>query len=816
MADAVLIGRNYTTPDLVAKVTGRARYAEDYRAEGMLFTRLLLSPMPHARVRAIDTRAAMALPGVRAVLTAEDVPGATAKAEASDEGFVLRPETALTNEPVYQGEPIAAVAAVDEWTAAEAIERIRLDLEPLPFVVDPLASLRPGGHNARLEGNVYVGDAVRTLKWTEQTFAVPDGTLPMGETPDGWSYGDLEAGFAAAEVVLDETFLTPSTSHQPLESRTAMAYWQNGKLFLHCSTQSVAQTAGTVAGWLGIDPASVAIISEYTGGGFGSKIPGTHTMVIPALLARKTGRPVMMRVSREEEYFFGRARPSLAARVRMGVGRDGRITALDFFMVQDNGPYEKQYDHDSAASMCSLAYQPLALRFRGISVLTNTPPRTYQRSPGGMQQNGIIEPILSRAARRLGIDQVEIRRINAPAGKAFYGPMNDKGGRSYTTSAFVRDALDRGADVFKWTERRARSRERRGSKVRGVGVAVSPYSGGYSIGYDGLLTIRPDGRLYVQSGIGNLGTHSVIDTARIPAEVLGMPWEQVEVVWGSTERHFPWTCTSDGSQTMHAMSRANHAAAMDARAKLQEIAARDLGGQPGDYDVAEARVFRRGSPSRGLSLAQAATRAIALGGRFDGHELPPDLHEMTVRSARALAGLGLMGVAKDVYPHDGDTQSYVVGFAEVEIDTETGVTRLIEYTAVGDVGTVIHPRSLGGQILGGSCLGIGHALMQKIVYDPHYGAALAKRFHHNKPPTILDLPADGMHWAALDLPDPETPVGARGVGEPPVGAGFGAVVAAIADAVGDRVFLRAPVTADLILSALETGRMVHAGLMAHV
>jgi CO/xanthine dehydrogenase Mo-binding subunit len=175
-----------------------------------------------------------------------------------------------------------------------------------------------------------------------------------------------------------------------------------------------------------------------------------------------------------------------------------------------------------------------------------------------------------------------------------------------------------------------------------------------------------------------------------------------------------------------------------------------------------------------------------------------------------------MGVAKDVYPHDGDTQSYVVGFAEVEIDTETGVTRLIEYTAVGDVGTVIHPRSLGGQILGGSCLGIGHALMQKIVYDPHYGAALAKRFHHNKPPTILDLPADGMHWAALDLPDPETPVGARGVGEPPVGAGFGAVVAAIADAVGDRVFLRAPVTADLILSALETGRMVHAGLMAHV
>jgi CO/xanthine dehydrogenase Mo-binding subunit len=433
-----------------------------------------------------------------------------------------------------------------------------------------------------------------------------------------------------------------------------------------------------------------------------------------------------------------------------------------------------------------------------------------------MQQNAIMEPILSKAARRLGIDQVEMRRINAPSGKAFYGPPNDKGERTYTTSAFVREALDRGVEAFGWDERKSRSRQRRGSKARGVGVAVSPYTGGYSIGYDGLMIIRPDGKLSVQSGIGNLGTHSVIDTARIPAEVLGMPWEQVEVVWGNTEKHVPWTCTSDGSQTMHAMSRANHAAAMDARLKLQEIAAGALGGRREDYDVADGRVFRRDRPGAGLSLAEAARRAIALGGRYDGHELPPDIHDMTVRSAKALAGLGLMGVAKDVYPHDGETHSFVIGFAEVEVDVETGAVRLIEYTAIGDVGTVIHPRSLGGQILGGSCLGIGHALMQKIVYDPQYGAALAKRFHHNKPPTMLDLPAAGMHWAALDLPDPETPVGARGVGEPPVGAGFGAVVAAIADAIGDDILLRAPVTSDLLLESLEAGRRRPGSLAAHI
>ena len=811
MANPRLLGRDYTTPDLVAKVTGRAKYAEDFRADGMLFCKLLLSPMPHCRVRAIDARAALALPGVKAILTAADLPAVT----APDGG--LAPERALTDEPLYQGEPILAIAAVDETTAAAAIELVELDLEPLPFVVDPIASLRPGGANARLEGNAFMRGKVATVKWTADVFAAAaDGALPLGEAAREWSYGDLEAGFRDAALVLDETFHTPSTHHQPLESRSAMAYWRNGTLYLHGSTQSVAQTVASVARWTGTDASQVVIISEYTGGGFGSKIPGAHSMAIPALLSKKAGAPVMMRISREEEHYIGRTRPNLIGRVKAGFAVDGRVTAVDMFIVQDAGPYEDQYDLEAAPGICSLAYQPIAMRFRGISVLTNTPPRTSQRSPGGMQQNAIMEPILAKAARQLGVDSVALHRLNAPAGKALMGPPRADGTRGYVTSAFVREALDMGADLFKWDERKARSRVRRGAAVRGVGVAVSPFIGGYSVGYDGLLTIRPDGRLYVQSGIGNLGTHSVIDTARVAAEVLGVAWDDVTVIWGDTSKHVPWTCTSDGSQTIHAMSRANHAAAHDAVRKLQAIAAADLGGAPADYRVADGRVFRAGSPSRGLTLADAATRAIARGGTYDGHELPADIHAMTRASATALAGLGLMGVAKDAYPHDGDTHSYVVGFAEVEVDVETGAVRLIEYTAVADVGTVVNPRSLGGQILGGGCLGIGHALSQKSVYDQHYGVALARRFHHNKPLTIMDVPADGMHQAALDIADPDTPVGARGVGEPPVGAGFGAVLAAIADAVGDDVFRRAPVTADVILSALESGRRADDVLTSHV
>jgi len=818
MADTKLVGQNYTTPDLIAKVTGRAKYAEDYRADGMLFTKLLLSPMPHARVRRIDASAALGMDGVKAILTADEVPD------------LRGAEKALTNEPLYQGEPILALAAVDERTAAEAIERIEVDFEPLPFVVDPVESLRPTGANARTDGNVWfpvppspgggsgappARPKIQTLKWTDQDFAAaPEGGLPMGKAAEEWAYGDLDGGFKAAAIVVDETFVVQSTGHQPMETRSAMAYWQNGKLFLHGSTQSVARTIDPLASWLGIDAANIVLISEYCGGGFGSKGAGAVSMVIPALLAKKAGAPVMMRISREEEHYIGRARTGMVGRARAGFTRDGRITALDLFIVEDNGAYGPMGDHRSAANAASLIWQPPAMRWRGLAVITNTPPRSQQRSPGPMQANAIMEPVVTKAAKQLGLDQLAIRRINSPEGKALYGPPRPNGSRAHTTSAFVKQAMDRGAELFKWEERKARAGKREGSRVRGLGVAVGPHGAG-SIGYDGLMTIRPDGRLYVQSGVGNLGTHSCIDLARVAAEVLAMPWDKVVVNWGSTAKNIPWSAMSVGSQTTHAMTRANMAGAVDARAKLQEIAAKDLGGRPADYTLGNERVYRRDNPSRGLSYAQAAQRAIDLGGKYDGHELPDDIHVMTKTSATALAGLGVMGVAKDTYPHDGDTWSFVVGFAEVEVDVETGRTTLVDYLAVADVGTIVNPRSLHGQILGGINLGIGHALQQKWVYDQHYGVPLAKRFYHTKPLTIADIPAT-MATEVVGLADPETPVGARGVGEPPVGAGYGSVMNAIANAVGEDVFRRAPVMADIVLMSLEHGKRVHEPLTAHL
>src|SRR5918995_1640056 len=650
MADK-LVGQNYTPLDHVAKVTGKARYAEDFRADGMLFCKLLLSPMPHARVVNIDASDAMRIPGVKAVLTADDLPD------------LAGAERALTNEPLYAGEPIVAVAAVDELTAAEAIERIRVDLEPLPFVIDPIESLRPGSPNARREGNVWTpappGPAttlgaqaqgqqarpqIQTIKWTAEDFVEEQhGRMPLGQAAEEWSFGDLDAGFKNAAHIVDETFVVQSTGHHPMETRSAMAYWQNGKLYIHASTQSVQRTVDGIARWCGIEPSQVVLVCEYTGGGFGSKGAGAVSMAIPAMLSKKVNAPVMMRVSREEESYFGRARTNMTGRVKIGFRPDGRITALDLFIVQDNGPYGPMGDHRSAGNAASLIYQPEAMRWRAINVLTNTPPRTQQRSPGPMQANGIIEPAITKAAAKLGIDQVEIRKINAPAGKALYGAQ-----RRHVTSAFVREALDRGMQQFNWNERKARAGQRNGSKVRGVGVTVGPHGAG-SIGHDGLMTIRPDGQLYVQSGVGNLGTHSVIDLARVAADILVMPWDKVHVAWGDNSQHLPWSCMSVGSQTTHAMTRANHAGAMDAKRKLQEIAAQDLGGSPDDYDLGNERVYRRGSPGRGLTYAQAARRAIELGGRFDGHEVPADIHPATKAAASGLVGLGVMGVAKDNY-----------------------------------------------------------------------------------------------------------------------------------------------------------------------
>jgi CO/xanthine dehydrogenase Mo-binding subunit len=810
VADYKLLGKNYQTPDLYAKVTGRSKYAEDHRAEGMVFAKLLVSPMPHARVRSIDTEAALALPGVVGILTADDLPD---EVEAPN-------EAALTNEPHYEGEPILAVAAVTEQLASDAIELIDIDLEPLPFVLDPLDSLKPDGPNGRTDGNTTIGREIGEIKWSASDLAgLAAGEIPMeAEAAAEWSFGDLEAGFAAADVIVEEHSYNQSTSHQPLESRTTMAYWEGGKLYVYPSVQSTARSVGPMARWAGIEPSNVILINEFTGGGFGGKISGYVHAQIPILLSKKIGKPVMMRVTRRDETSFGKARPGIQARIRLGMRRDGRITALDIHSIGDGGPYARSGDHMNVGVMGSLAYQPVAMRIRGTGVYTNTPPRAAQRAPGGEQSMTMLSPIIQKAAKQLGLDQVDVHKINAPEGQARFGPPGRDGQQGNVSSAFAREAIDKGAELFNWTERKERSGLRNGPKVTGVGMSLSAYSAGAS-GVDGLFVLRPDGRLYIQSGVGNLGTGSAFDTMRAAAEGLDMPWEKCEVAWGDSSRHLPWSCSQGGSSTTHAHTRANWAAVQDATGKMREIVAQDLGGAPEDYEIGGERVYRRGNRSQGLSFARIAQRAIDLGGRYDGHELPEDINEMTTRSATGLAGRGLVSAAKDNFETGGRNMSYAIGFAEVEVDIETGAVQLKDYKVASDAGTILHPQNFGAQLHGGGIQGFGVALGQKWVMDPQWGLHVAKRFYSNRPPTILDVPNETeMAWTAADLPDPFNPVGCKGIGEAPVGAGAGAVLNAIADALGDDVqFNRSPIMRDMILTKLnpELGE-AHNPLTTHV
>lgn len=781
-----LLGKDFTPPDVRAKVTGKARYSEDVRADGMLFCKLLLSPMPHATVKNIDASAALEMEGVVAVLTADDVP--------SEDNARTR---ILTNEPCFVGDPIAAIAAESETIAADALEKIVVELESLPFTVDPLESIYPGGPDARAQGNtVGRGATFNTVKWSARDFASVDaGQLPMTGTPTSeWSFGNLEESFAASALILDETFVTAANSHHSMEPRSAMAYWQNGKCFVHSSVQSQSFVIPGLARLLGIDAADVVLIAEFCGGGFGSKGSAYPIMALPAYLSKKAGRPVMMRISRDEEYYLGSARGGFQGRIKMGFTESGKVTGVDLYIVQQSGPYSPSGDANSAAGAVSLVYQPQAMQYRSISVLTNTPPSGPQRGPGQNQIAMAVEPLLDKAAKQLGIDRLEIRKINSPNNDSLYG-----GDQEPVTSAYLKEALDKGAEQFDWQQAVRSSGQRNGSKVIGVGVGQAYHSAGSS-GFDGLVRITPDGILHIHSGVGNLGTYSYAATSRVVAEVLKFDWENCVIERGDSRKHLPWNLGQFGSNTSFTMARSNHAAAMDAKRKLLDIAALEFGGNADDYDIGDHKVFLKSDPTKSLSYAQAAQKAIDLGGEYSGEETPDDIFFLTKASAAGIAGSGLVGVAKDNYEKTGVVPALAAAFIKIELDLETGMFDILDYVGTVDCGTVIHPMGLATQIKGGAVMGIGLATTERMVYDPQNGLPANVGFNNAKPPTYLDVPSH-MGTAAVNIADPQNPVGTKGVGEPVMGSAASALICAISDALGGHYFNRTPVMTDMIVNA---------------
>jgi len=787
---ATYIGSDFTPPDITGKVTGAAKFAEDIRVDGLVYARMLTSPMPHARVRNIDLTDALAMDGVIGVLTADDVPAAVPPRAAI-----------LTNEPVFVGDPILAIAAVDDTIATNALQKIKLDLEPLPFCVDPLETLKPGGPHARMEGNIYAppgfGDNTTVpneYRWTDEELAgFINGQPPAGDTPIQWSVGDIEDGFSQAAFVLEQNFVTAGYAHHSMEPRSSMAYWQNGRCYLHGPSQSQSAMMPGLANMIGIPLEDLVYINENCGGGFGSRSTPYPMLVVSAFFSRKINRPVALHLSRAEEFYLGKARSGFQGNVKMGFRDDGRICAMDLFLVQDIGCQTGFPSAASAAGATSLVYQPETMRFRAIPVMTNTTPKGAQRGPGQNQIASALEPLLDQAAVKLEVDRLKIRRMNAPDNDALHGPN-----QAPMTSAYLKEALDKGAARFNWAEKSQRSGVKRGSKVTGIGVGQAYHSAGRR-GYDGLIRIAPDGKIHLHSGVGNLGTYSYASTTRPAADVLRCNWDNCVLHYGKSTENLPWSSSQNGSNTTFTHSRANYVAALDAVDKIKAIAAVKLGGTADDYDIGDERVFARSDRNTSLSYAEVAQAAMELGGRFDGSEVPDEIHQVTKNSVANMQNTGLIGVAKDTLDMRGAVPALAVGFVEIELDLETGKYDIIEYIGVADCGTVVHPMGLASQVRSGAVWGFGMAGLERHVYDRQTGIPANVGFHQCKLPTYLDLPGT-LDWDAVDLPDRDNPVGAKGIGEPVMGCASAAVLCAISDALGGHVFSRTPITPDMIIN----------------
>jgi xanthine dehydrogenase molybdenum-binding subunit len=782
------IGKDFVPPDVPGKVTGRIKYAEDYARDGMAYVRLLTSPIPHARVVDIDASEALSMDGVFGILTADDV---YPDGEQNSTGLKI-----LTNEPTLIGEPILAVAAVDEKTAENALEAISVTFERLDYVLDPLDSMQPGGPQAYNGGNTFVfREGFASYNWTaDQITAFRNGAEPTAEAQTEWSYGELEAAFAASSYVYESTFTTAGYPHMSMEPRSAFAYWENGKCYLHGSSQSMSAIAPGMAQICGVPVEDFVFINEATGGGFGQKARANSvpSMAIPVKMSQKINRPAMMRISREEENFIGGARVGFQGWIKAGFKPDGTMAALDLYIIQDNGGKGGGGDHSSAADAISMLYQTEAVRFRGVGIGTNTGHRGAQRGPGQNQIAPIIAPIMDMAAQELGMDRLEIRRVNAVENGDTHGPR-----RSPVTSAYMPETIAMAQEAFNYSERITRSRQRNGSKITGIGIGQGYHDAGRS-GMDGIVRLTPDGRLKIHSGVGNLGTYSYASTSRAAAELLQMEWDQCDVVAGRTDRHTPITSPQDGSNSIFTNTRTAWGAAQDLLGKMKDIAAMDLGGVADDYDIDGTRVFRSADPSVAMSYAQVAQRGIELGGRYSGGEYPEELDDFTKLSVDRLAGSGLIGVFNDPR-HEGTPPGLCVSMMEIELDTETGKYEIKDLVNFADCGTIVHPKGLDNQLRGGATWGIGLAGYERHLYDPQNGLPAATGYWQAKVPTLLDTSAE-ITVGAVDLPDPENPVGARGVGEPAQGSVAAALASALWDATQGHMFNTAPVTTDMIVN----------------
>ncbi len=746
------VGTRPVRPDGADKVTGRARFGADVHLPNMLVGKVLRSPHAHARIRSIDVSGALALPGVKAAVTRDDFQDHPSEFVPAGE-MVINYRDVVRNvmareKALFEGHPVAAVAAVSEKVAQEALTRIKVDYEVLPHVMDVVEAMAPDA--PLLHEDLF----------TQGVDPAPGKPSNVAKVVE-FSMGDVEAGFAEADEIIEREFTTQPVHQGYIEPHACIAnFSEDGQAELWCTTQGHFVVRGHCARLLGMDVSRIRVTASEIGGGFGGKTV-VYLEPVALMLSRKSGQPVKMIMSREEVFRASGPAAGSRVRVKIGMSRDGTITAGEATLKYQAGAF--QGSPVQPGCMCAFApYDLKHVKVVGYDVVVNRPKVAAYRAPGAPQSEFAVESVVDELARRIGVDPIELRLKNAAkqGTRAAYGPTFGPVGLVETLE-----------------EARAHSHYRTPLKPgQGRGVASGFW---FNIGGETCATLNlgEDGTVTLVAGTPDIGG-SRASLSLQAAEALGIDLERIRPLIGDTSS-LGYTFLTGGSRTTFASGMAVIEAARDLIGQLCERAAKiwDIPVEAVEWANGEARPA---GPNAGefdpLSLAELARQAGKTGGAFVGR-----------------AQINAQGAGPSFGTH----------VVDVDVDRETGRVTIERYTVIQDAGRAVHPSYVEGQLQGGAVQGIGWALNEEYVYDEQ-GRLQNPGFLDYRIPVCSDVPM--IDTVIVEVPNPAHPYGVRGVGETPIVPPMAAIANAVADALGIR-FTDLPMSPPRVLAALEDAQL---------
>jgi CO/xanthine dehydrogenase Mo-binding subunit len=752
MATESVIGRWVPREDGERKVTGRAVYAGDLRLPGKVFARLVVSPYAHARILSVDRAAAEQVPGVIGVFTVDDLP------LVEPEGLTRARDPLARNRTYFEGHPVAVVVAETEAAAEDGAALVVVDYEELEAGMDAEETLR--------DERALVHDA-ETLGIREDAGAHADVGAQVQPLPrpanaaaaQRFRRGDVEQGFREADAVVERTYRTAWVHQAYLEPQSSVAVTDGaGGVTIYTSTQGAFFVRGEVAAALGISPSKVRVVTMEVGGAFGAKYALIDPLV--ACLAWKLERPVQLVFTRNEEFMAANPAPGTVMHVKTGARRDGTLTALQATVIVDTGAFP-----GGTAGIASLllggTYRFPHLQIDAYEVLTNKPGSGAYRAPGAPQACFAIEGQMDELARQLELDPLEFRLQNAVA----EGDEMPGGGKWPRVGSH--EVLETLRDHLAWQKRNDKA------PGEGIGLAFGAWPGGTQPA-SAACKMNDDGTLTIMVGSSDIsGTKTGFEL--LAAHTFGTSQEAVSVVTADTDAA-PFAGASGGSKITYSVGAAVLQAAEEARRQVFAIAAEELEAAAEDLEIVDGEVRVRGVPDRGIALQKIAQLSTMFGGHYEP----------------------ILGHGRAAPPVSAP--AFVAHLARVHVDQETGEVEVREYTAVQDVGKIINPAGIEDQVHGGVSQGLGWALYERIVYED--GRLRTGSLMDYALPSIRHVPA--MDSVLVEIPFEKGPLGARGVGEPPVVPTAAAVANAIYDAVGVRP-TELPMTPEVVLAALQTG-----------